>query len=179
MAFAGEKKGAWGEEPAGRESGWDPCRGRVPDQGHLPIPGAGGKAEGWELGLHRAGDRSYGPGESPVSASLSLELTAASFLQPRLLARQPHRHLPPRFSLWLQRKDFPHGIPECGTDALRFALCSHGALGKPGQGRGWGCSPPIEGRGRVKDSLCCFHPRALAHSPLPLSPRRRLAPVCL
>ncbi|XP_023604357.1 valine--tRNA ligase, mitochondrial isoform X14 [Myotis lucifugus] len=27
-----------------------------------------------------------------------------------------------------QRKDFPHGIPECGTDALRFALCSHGAL---------------------------------------------------
>lgn len=36
-------------------------------------------------------------------------------------------------SLWLQRKDFPHGIPECGTDALRFALCSHGALGKPGK----------------------------------------------
>nr|XP_027778841.1 valine--tRNA ligase, mitochondrial isoform X2 [Marmota flaviventris] len=28
-----------------------------------------------------------------------------------------------------QKKDFPHGIPECGTDALRFALCSHGALG--------------------------------------------------
>ncbi|XP_006215367.3 valine--tRNA ligase, mitochondrial isoform X1 [Vicugna pacos] len=28
-----------------------------------------------------------------------------------------------------QRKDFPHGLPECGTDALRFALCSHGALG--------------------------------------------------
>lgn len=28
-----------------------------------------------------------------------------------------------------QRKDFPHGIPECGTDALRFALCSHRALG--------------------------------------------------
>ncbi|KAK2489995.1 hypothetical protein MC885_006208 [Smutsia gigantea] len=27
-----------------------------------------------------------------------------------------------------QRKDFPHGIPECGTDALRLALCSHGAL---------------------------------------------------
>jgi valyl-tRNA synthetase len=24
-----------------------------------------------------------------------------------------------------QRKDFPQGIPECGTDALRFALCSH------------------------------------------------------
>ncbi|XP_075411443.1 valine--tRNA ligase, mitochondrial isoform X2 [Tenrec ecaudatus] len=27
-----------------------------------------------------------------------------------------------------QRKEFPHGIPECGTDALRFTLCSHGAL---------------------------------------------------
>uniref|UniRef100_G1R100 Valine--tRNA ligase, mitochondrial n=1 Tax=Nomascus leucogenys TaxID=61853 RepID=G1R100_NOMLE len=25
-----------------------------------------------------------------------------------------------------QKKDFPHGIPECGTDALRFTLCSHG-----------------------------------------------------
>lgn len=23
-----------------------------------------------------------------------------------------------------QRKDFPSGIPECGADALRFALCS-------------------------------------------------------
>lgn len=28
-----------------------------------------------------------------------------------------------------QKKDFPYGIPECGTDALRFALCSHGILG--------------------------------------------------
>lgn len=24
-----------------------------------------------------------------------------------------------------QRKDFPQGIPQCGTDALRFALCSY------------------------------------------------------
>jgi len=24
-----------------------------------------------------------------------------------------------------QRKDFPDGIPECGTDALRFALISY------------------------------------------------------
>ncbi|KAM6899585.1 valine--tRNA ligase, mitochondrial [Xenentodon cancila] len=24
-----------------------------------------------------------------------------------------------------QKKDFPRGIPQCGTDALRFALCSH------------------------------------------------------
>ncbi|XP_074120908.1 valine--tRNA ligase, mitochondrial [Sminthopsis crassicaudata] len=28
-----------------------------------------------------------------------------------------------------QRKDFPQGIPECGTDALRFTLCSHGTQG--------------------------------------------------
>ncbi|XP_051009554.1 valine--tRNA ligase, mitochondrial [Acomys russatus] len=28
-----------------------------------------------------------------------------------------------------QKKDFPYGIPECGADALRFALCSHGILG--------------------------------------------------
>jgi valyl-tRNA synthetase len=24
-----------------------------------------------------------------------------------------------------QKKDFPNGIPECGTDALRFALCTY------------------------------------------------------
>lgn len=24
-----------------------------------------------------------------------------------------------------QKKDFPDGIPECGTDAMRFALCSY------------------------------------------------------
>ena len=24
-----------------------------------------------------------------------------------------------------QKKDFPKGIPQCGTDALRFALCSY------------------------------------------------------
>ncbi|KAJ6652878.1 hypothetical protein lerEdw1_010536 [Lerista edwardsae] len=28
-----------------------------------------------------------------------------------------------------QRQDFPQGIPECGTDALRFALCSYYAQG--------------------------------------------------
>ncbi|XP_012886562.1 PREDICTED: valine--tRNA ligase, mitochondrial [Dipodomys ordii] len=33
------------------------------------------------------------------------------------------------FAAAAQKKDFPHGIPECGTDALRFALCSHGVLG--------------------------------------------------
>uniref|UniRef100_A0AAZ3SG51 Valine--tRNA ligase, mitochondrial n=1 Tax=Oncorhynchus tshawytscha TaxID=74940 RepID=A0AAZ3SG51_ONCTS len=30
----------------------------------------------------------------------------------------------------VQRKDFPKGIPECGTDALRFALCSYKAQGE-------------------------------------------------
>ncbi|NXT94003.1 SYVM protein, partial [Anhinga rufa] len=29
----------------------------------------------------------------------------------------------------LQRHQFPHGIPECGTDALRMALCSHNVHG--------------------------------------------------
>ncbi|XP_076013348.1 valine--tRNA ligase, mitochondrial isoform X2 [Genypterus blacodes] len=29
-----------------------------------------------------------------------------------------------------QRKDFPKGIPQCGTDALRFALCSHRIQGE-------------------------------------------------
>uniref|UniRef100_A0A6Q2XHC1 Valine--tRNA ligase, mitochondrial n=1 Tax=Esox lucius TaxID=8010 RepID=A0A6Q2XHC1_ESOLU len=29
-----------------------------------------------------------------------------------------------------QSKDFPKGIPECGTDALRFALCSYKAQGE-------------------------------------------------
>lgn len=28
-----------------------------------------------------------------------------------------------------QRADFPNGIPECGTDALRFALCAYTAQG--------------------------------------------------
>ncbi|XP_069738657.1 valine--tRNA ligase-like [Phaenicophaeus curvirostris] len=29
-----------------------------------------------------------------------------------------------------QKRDFPHGIPECGTDALRFALCAYTAQGR-------------------------------------------------
>ncbi|NXW54165.1 SYVM protein, partial [Eurystomus gularis] len=29
----------------------------------------------------------------------------------------------------LQRRQFPHGIPECGTDALRMALCSYNVHG--------------------------------------------------
>jgi len=30
-----------------------------------------------------------------------------------------------------QKADFPKGIPQCGTDALRFALCAYSAGGKP------------------------------------------------
>jgi valyl-tRNA synthetase len=29
-----------------------------------------------------------------------------------------------------QRKDFPKGIPQCGTDALRFALCAYSGGGQ-------------------------------------------------
>ncbi|XP_062370434.1 valine--tRNA ligase-like, partial [Cinclus cinclus] len=29
-----------------------------------------------------------------------------------------------------QKRDFPEGIPECGTDALRFALCAYTAQGR-------------------------------------------------
>ena len=29
-----------------------------------------------------------------------------------------------------QKKDFPAGIPQCGTDALRFALCNYSSAGK-------------------------------------------------
>ena len=28
-----------------------------------------------------------------------------------------------------QKKDYPNGIPECGTDALRFTLCTYKAQG--------------------------------------------------
>ena len=29
-----------------------------------------------------------------------------------------------------QKKDFPKGIPQCGTDALRFALCAYSGGGR-------------------------------------------------
>ncbi|XP_029022067.1 valine--tRNA ligase, mitochondrial isoform X3 [Betta splendens] len=34
------------------------------------------------------------------------------------------------FAMEAQRKDLPKGIPQCGTDALRFALCSHKIQGE-------------------------------------------------
>lgn len=124
----------WGlrgsEEPAGGQ--WrDPCRGGswTETSEHSPVPGAAGEAEGWELGPFRVGGRSCSTGVSLGSALSDLELTAPGTCAAQAAGPAPHRCLPPS-SLWLQRKDFPHGIPECGTDALRFTLCSHGALGK-------------------------------------------------
>lgn len=29
-----------------------------------------------------------------------------------------------------QKRDYPNGIPECGTDALRFTLCSYTTQGR-------------------------------------------------
>uniref|UniRef100_A0A3Q2W9C7 Valine--tRNA ligase n=1 Tax=Haplochromis burtoni TaxID=8153 RepID=A0A3Q2W9C7_HAPBU len=46
----------------------------------------------------------------------------------RLQGKVKEGNLDPReqlVAMEAQRKDFPAGIPECGTDALRFALCSH------------------------------------------------------
>uniref|UniRef100_A0A3P8WFA6 Valine--tRNA ligase n=1 Tax=Cynoglossus semilaevis TaxID=244447 RepID=A0A3P8WFA6_CYNSE len=46
----------------------------------------------------------------------------------RLQEKVMEGNLDPReqmVALKAQSKDFPQGIPQCGTDALRFALCSH------------------------------------------------------
>ncbi|KAJ7991808.1 hypothetical protein DPEC_G00287710 [Dallia pectoralis] len=51
----------------------------------------------------------------------------------RLQEKVKEGNLDPRESLVAmeaQNKDFPKGIPECGTDALRFALCSYKAQGE-------------------------------------------------
>ncbi len=32
--------------------------------------------------------------------------------------------------LFLQKADYPEGIPECGVDAMRFALCAYTAQGR-------------------------------------------------
>ncbi len=34
------------------------------------------------------------------------------------------------FSRNIQKADYPNGIPECGTDAMRFALCAYTAQGR-------------------------------------------------
>ena len=38
-----------------------------------------------------------------------------------------------------QKKDFPKGIPQCGTDALRFALCAYSGGGNSGGGNCLSC----------------------------------------
>ncbi|XP_010871392.2 valine--tRNA ligase, mitochondrial [Esox lucius] len=51
----------------------------------------------------------------------------------RLQEKVKEGNLDPRESvvaMEAQSKDFPKGIPECGTDALRFALCSYKAQGE-------------------------------------------------
>lgn len=51
----------------------------------------------------------------------------------RLQEKVKEGNLDPRESIVAieaQKKDFPKGIPECGTDALRFALCSYRAQGE-------------------------------------------------
>ncbi|XP_037120247.1 valine--tRNA ligase, mitochondrial isoform X3 [Syngnathus acus] len=51
----------------------------------------------------------------------------------RLQQKVKEGNLEPReqaVALEAQRKDFPKGIPQCGTDALRFALCAHKMMGE-------------------------------------------------
>ncbi|XP_030644740.1 valine--tRNA ligase, mitochondrial [Chanos chanos] len=51
----------------------------------------------------------------------------------RLQEKVKEGNLDPRetaVAMEAQRKDFPQGIPECGTDALRFALCLYKAQGE-------------------------------------------------
>ncbi|KAM6958804.1 valine--tRNA ligase, mitochondrial [Aplochiton taeniatus] len=61
-----------------------------------------------------------------------LDVTAGVSLE-RLQEKVHEGNLHPReraAAMEAQRKDFPDGIPECGTDALRFALCSYKAQGE-------------------------------------------------
>jgi len=46
-----------------------------------------------------------------------------------------------------QKQDYPNGIPECGTDALRFALCSYMSQGI------YNCIPNSFGQTRGKRGL--------------------------
>ncbi|XP_069032090.1 valine--tRNA ligase, mitochondrial [Embiotoca jacksoni] len=51
----------------------------------------------------------------------------------RLQEKVKEGNLDPReqlVAMAAQRKDFPRGIPQCGTDALRLALCSHKIQGE-------------------------------------------------
>ncbi|XP_026989648.2 valine--tRNA ligase, mitochondrial [Tachysurus fulvidraco] len=58
-----------------------------------------------------------------VISGVSLERLQEKVMEGNLDARER------AVALEAQKKDFPKGIPECGTDALRFALCSYKAQG--------------------------------------------------
>jgi valyl-tRNA synthetase len=45
-----------------------------------------------------------------------------------------------------QKKDFPNGIPQCGADALRFALCAYSGGGQWNASLISACSPYIRSR---------------------------------
>uniref|UniRef100_A0A8C1J6J5 Valine--tRNA ligase, mitochondrial n=1 Tax=Cyprinus carpio TaxID=7962 RepID=A0A8C1J6J5_CYPCA len=79
----------------------------------------------------------------------------------RLQEKVREGNLDPRESvvaMEAQKKDFPKGIPECGTDALRFALCSYKAQGK---------SPSLESA--VIKPYHQLYPEFLTPSTYPLS----------
>ncbi|TMS18393.1 Valine--tRNA ligase, mitochondrial [Larimichthys crocea] len=64
---------------------------------------------------------------------LGTELTGQLPFRQRLQEKVKEGNLDPReqlVAMEAQRRDFPKGIPQCGTDALRFALCSHRTQGE-------------------------------------------------
>lgn len=79
------------------------------------------KSEGGESWPQRAAGCHGSTGQFPSLLSVSFWLTEHT---PNFLSYLPAPSASP------QRKDFPKGIPACGTDALRFALCSHKMQGE-------------------------------------------------
>uniref|UniRef100_A0A8C1J6M8 Valine--tRNA ligase, mitochondrial n=1 Tax=Cyprinus carpio TaxID=7962 RepID=A0A8C1J6M8_CYPCA len=68
-----------------------------------------------------------------MSKSLGNVIDPLDVISGRLQEKVREGNLDPRESvvaMEAQKKDFPKGIPECGTDALRFALCSYKAQGE-------------------------------------------------
>uniref|UniRef100_A0A4W6D9V9 Valine--tRNA ligase, mitochondrial n=1 Tax=Lates calcarifer TaxID=8187 RepID=A0A4W6D9V9_LATCA len=66
-----------------------------------------------------------------MSKSLGNVIDPLDVIHGRLQEKVTEGNLDPRERLVaMERKDFPKGIPQCGTDALRFALCSHKMQGE-------------------------------------------------
>uniref|UniRef100_A0A8C2WRY7 Valine--tRNA ligase, mitochondrial n=1 Tax=Cyclopterus lumpus TaxID=8103 RepID=A0A8C2WRY7_CYCLU len=66
-----------------------------------------------------------------MSKSLGNVIDPLDVIHGRLQEKVKEGNLDPRERLVaMERKDFPKGIPQCGTDALRFALCSHKMQGE-------------------------------------------------